>query len=143
MTLTSSLNKQIANWSVLYTKLHRFHWFVKGPAFFTLHEKFEELYNEAAGNVDTIAERTLAAGGKPIATMSEFLDLASIADNGSEETAEEMVASLISDYGIITSELKLLAEMADAENDPVTEDLAIGLIEDLEKKIWMLKAFIA
>ncbi|MCA1041697.1 DNA starvation/stationary phase protection protein [Bacillus infantis] len=143
MTLTNSLNKQIANWSVLYTKLHRFHWFVKGPAFFTLHGKFEELYNEAAANVDTIAERTLAAGGKPIAAMSQFLEQASIADNGSEETAEEMVASLISDYSMISKELKELTGLAEEENDPVTEDLAIGLIEDLEKKIWMLKAFIA
>jgi starvation-inducible DNA-binding protein len=143
MTLTNSLNKQIANWSVLYTKLHRFHWFVKGPAFFTLHEKFEELYNEAAANVDTIAERTLAAGSRPIATMSEFLEHASIKDNGSEETAEEMVAALISDYSTISTELKELAGLAEEENDPVTEDLAIGLIEDLEKKIWMLKAFIA
>jgi starvation-inducible DNA-binding protein len=143
MTLINSLHKQIANWSVLYTKLHRFHWFVKGPAFFTLHEKFEELYNEAAANVDTIAERALAAGGRPIATMSEFLEHASIEDNGSEETAEEMAASLISDYGIISSELKQLAGLADEEADPVTEDLAIGLIEDLEKKIWMLKAFLA
>jgi starvation-inducible DNA-binding protein len=143
MTLTNSLNKQIANWSVLYTKLHRFHWFVKGPAFFTLHEKFEELYNEAAANVDTIAERALAAGSRPIATMSLFLEHASIKDNGSEENAEEMVAALISDYSTISTELKELAELAEEENDPVTEDLAIGLIEDLEKKIWMLKAFLA
>lgn len=143
MTLTNSLNKQIANWSVLYTKLHRFHWFVKGPAFFTLHEKFEELYNEAAANVDTIAERALAAGSRPIATMSLFLEHASIKDNGSEENAEEMVAALISDYSTISTELKELTELAEEENDPVTEDLAIGLIEDLEKKIWMLKAFLA
>ena len=31
MTIQSELNLQIANWSVLYTKLHRFHWYVKGP----------------------------------------------------------------------------------------------------------------
>ena len=28
--------------------LHRYHWYVKGPLFFTLHAKFEELYDEAA-----------------------------------------------------------------------------------------------
>ena len=32
------LNKQVADWSVLFTKLHNFHWYVKGPQFFTLHE---------------------------------------------------------------------------------------------------------
>ena len=59
MTIQTNLNEQIANWSVHYTKLHRFHWYVKGPAFFTLHAKFEELYNAAALTVDQIAERLL------------------------------------------------------------------------------------
>lgn len=40
----NSLNTQLSNWFLLYSKLHRFHWYVKGPHFFTLHEKFEELY---------------------------------------------------------------------------------------------------
>lgn len=58
------LNKQVADWSVLFTKLHNFHWYVKGPQFFTLHEKFEELYTESATHIDEIAERILAIGGK-------------------------------------------------------------------------------
>ena len=61
--LNKELNKQVANWSVLYTKLHNFHWYVKGPSFFTLHAKFEELYNEATLNMDEIAERLLTLGG--------------------------------------------------------------------------------
>ncbi len=46
--LTESLNTQVANFSVLYMKLHNYHWYVKGENFFTLHVKFEELYTEAA-----------------------------------------------------------------------------------------------
>ena len=41
MQVETLLNKQLANWNVLYTKLHKYHWYVKGPHFFTLHEKFE------------------------------------------------------------------------------------------------------
>jgi starvation-inducible DNA-binding protein len=66
--LTDIVNKQIANWSVLYIKLHNYHWYVKGPQFFTLHEKFEQLYNEAALHIDELAERLLALGGAPVAT---------------------------------------------------------------------------
>ncbi|HVH95332.1 MAG TPA: ferritin-like domain-containing protein, partial [Bacillus sp. (in: firmicutes)] len=47
--LIHAVNKQVANWTVLYVKLHHYHWFVKGHHFFTLHEKFEELYDEANG----------------------------------------------------------------------------------------------
>ena len=42
--VVKELNQQVANWTVAYTKLHNFHWYVKGPNFFSLHEKFEELY---------------------------------------------------------------------------------------------------
>ena len=31
--LNNELNKQVATWSVMYTKLHNFHWYVKGPHF--------------------------------------------------------------------------------------------------------------
>lgn len=34
------LNQQVANWTVAFTKLHNFHWYVKGPNFFALHTKF-------------------------------------------------------------------------------------------------------
>lgn len=65
------LNEQVANWTVLYTKIHNFHWFVKGPHFFSLHVKFEELYNEASEHIDELAERILAIGGSPVATMKK------------------------------------------------------------------------
>ena len=38
--VVKELNQQVANWTVAYTKLHNFHWYVKGPNFFSLHEKF-------------------------------------------------------------------------------------------------------
>ena len=73
--VVKELNQQVANWTVAYTKLHNFHWYVKGPNFFSLHEKFEELYNEASQYVDDLAERILAIGGNPVATLKESLEL--------------------------------------------------------------------
>ena len=37
----------------------------------SLHEKFEELYNEASQYVDDLAERILAIGGNPVATLKK------------------------------------------------------------------------
>ena len=74
-TLDKQLNELVATWSVLYTKLHNYHWYVSGPSFFTLHTKFEELYNEVTLNLDEIAERILSKGGKPVATLKEHLEL--------------------------------------------------------------------
>ena len=142
MTIQSELNLQIANWSVLYTKLHRFHWYVKGPLFFTLHAKFEELYDESALVVDQVAERLLAIQGEPIATMKEYLETASIQESINETKASDMVATLVKDYTQINESLKQLAELAEAENDTITNDLAIGLIEKIDTHLWMLNAYL-
>ena len=136
------LNKQVADWSVLFTKLHNFHWYVKGPLFFTLHAKFEELYDEAALVVDQVAERLLAVQGEPIATMKEYLENASIQESNNETKASDMVATLVKDYTQINESLKQLAEIAEAENDTITNDLAVGLIEKIDTHLWMLNAYL-
>ncbi|MCT2345216.1 Dps family protein [Niallia taxi] len=141
--LQKELNVQVANWSVLYTKLHQHHWYVKGPFFFTLHEKFEELYDEAADVVDEIAERLLAIGGKPVSTLKEFLETSTLAESTEKLSATEMVRSLVEDYSQINTQLRSLAEHADELGDTVTHDLAIGLTEKIEKHLWMLTAYLS
>lgn len=140
--LYSALNVQVANWSVLYTKLHRYHWFVKGPQFFTLHEKFEELYNESASVVDEVAERLLAIGGEPVATMKEYIDIATIEETKGETNANEMVSSLINDYKHLKTEMKGLAGLAEQYDNDAINDLAVGLLVKLDTHIWMLSAYL-
>lgn len=142
MNLQTALNVQISNWSILYTKLHRFHWYVKGPLFFTLHEKFEELYNEAALTVDQIAERLLAIGGQPVATMKEYLETGTLTETNGESKASDMVASLVSDYKALKEQLVELSSLAEDSNDVITNDLAVGLIEKIDTHVWMLTAYL-
>ncbi|MFS0786093.1 DNA starvation/stationary phase protection protein [Shouchella sp. 1P09AA] len=139
--IQSVLNKQVANWSVLYVKLHNYHWYVKGPHFFTLHEKFEELYNEAGATVDELAERLLAIKGYPVATMEEYLKLSSIDEGNKNLQADEMVADLVSDYEKLADELKSGIDVCGSLDDDATEDMLIGLKETIEKHAWMLRAY--
>ncbi|WP_210610619.1 Dps family protein [Priestia flexa] len=140
MNLEQLVNQQIANLNVLYTKLHRFHWYVKGPQFFTLHEKFEELYTETAADIDEYAERLLAIGGQPVATLKEFLSLATLSEEGNEQTAREMVEAVSKDYQLLVQQLKMGINVAEEAHDHVTADLFIGTVGRLEKHIWMLNA---
>lgn len=142
MTLEQVLNQQIANWNVLYTKLHRFHWYVQGPHFFTLHAKFEELYEEAATTIDELAERLLIIDGKPVSTLKEYLEAATIEETTEVLTAEEMVQAIINDFSQIIAELKTGKETAEQNDDEVTSDMFTELIEKLGKHNWMLKAFL-
>ncbi|MFZ3589348.1 Dps family protein [Bacillus sp. DJP31] len=140
--LVTVVNKQVANWSVLYMKLHNFHWFVKGSQFFTLHEKFEELYNEAGLHIDELAERLLAIEGKPVATMKEVLEIASIKEATGQEVASQMVQSIVDDFNTITMELKDGMSLADEVGDETTGDMLLAIHQNLEKHVWMFKAFL-
>ena len=136
------LNEQVANWTVAFTKLHNFHWYVKGPNFFSLHTKFEELYDEASQYIDDLAERILATGGNPVATLKESLDLAIIDEAGKGYKAEEMVEELSKDFENITKQLEEAIEVASAAEDDVTEDMFIGMKTNIDKHNWMLKSYL-
>ncbi|MGO4109528.1 Dps family protein [Paenibacillus sp. YAF4_2] len=142
MTQTNDvLNKQIANWSVLYIKLHNYHWYVKGTQFFTLHVKFQEFYEEAALHVDELAERLLALKGAPVATMAEYVKIASIKEASGSESATQMVETLISDFTTVITELKQGMEIAQGAGDETTADMLLAIHTTLEKHVWMLTAF--
>lgn len=136
------LNKQIANWGLLYVKLHNFHWYVKGNQFFTLHVKFEELYNEAALHVDELAERLLSIGGQPAATMKSFMELSSLKEASGTETATKMVEAVIEDFTILTQELKAGMQACEEVQDETTSDMLLAIQTSLEKHRWMLQSFL-
>lgn len=69
--LFEKLNEYLANQQVMYIKLHNLHWYVKGRSFFTLHAKLEELYDQTAQIMDEVAERLLALGGSPVASLKK------------------------------------------------------------------------
>lgn len=136
------LNKQVADWGVLYVKLHNFHWYVKGSDFFTLHAKFEELYTEAATHFDDLAERILAIKGHPVATMKEYLELSTIAEGTYEEDSRAMVAAIVTDFEKMLDDLTKGMMIAQEAGDEMTSDLLLGIHTELEKHVWMLKAFL-
>lgn len=141
--VTEILNKQVANWSVLYAKLHNFHWYVKGENFFTLHIKFEELYTEAGVHLDVVAERILALRSKPVATLKEHLALSSIKEAKGDESATQMVAQVVADFQQIANELTKGIEATEGQEDQPSADMMIQIRTSLEKHIWMLSAYLA
>ncbi|MER3112608.1 Dps family protein [Bacillus altitudinis] len=136
------VNKQVADWTVLYVKLHNYHWYVKGKDFFTLHEKFEELYTETATYIDDLAERMLALNGQPVATMKECLEISSIQEAEGNESAEQMVKNLYDDFSNIAEELKQGMELAAEVGDETTGDMLLAIHQSIEKHNWMLKAYL-
>ncbi|MCT1689024.1 DNA starvation/stationary phase protection protein [Staphylococcus haemolyticus] len=140
--VVKELNQQVANWTVAYTKLHNFHWYVKGPNFFSLHEKFEELYNEASQYVDDLAERILAIGGNPVGTLKESLEISIVDEAGKNYSAEQMVETFSNDLTHISEQLVKSIEVAGEAGDDVSEDMFIGMKNSVDKHNWMFKSYL-
>lgn len=143
-TTSTMVNQLVANLGVLHVKLHQYHWYVQGPQFFTLHEKFEELYNEVNLRFDEFAERLIAKGEKPYSTLAEYLEHSLIDEEPyyNKIPAEQMVENLVNDYRTIRDVTVKSIELATQEEDPVTEDMLINYKNYLDQTIWMLQAFL-
>jgi len=140
--LINFLNQLLSNHFVMYVKLHRYHWFVKGKHFFQLHEKFEEMYNQFADDLDEVAERILMIGGKPLATMSKYLEESTLVEANADDTEKEIIEQLLEDYKQLTSEIKEHGiKLASENEDEPTLDILTGLQNEYEKYIWMLSAY--
>ncbi|HFV7594854.1 TPA: Dps family protein [Staphylococcus aureus] len=141
--VVKELNQQVANWTVAYTKLHNFHWYVKGPNFFSLHVKFEELYNEASQYVDELAERILAVGGNPVGALTECLEQSIVKEAAKGYSAEQMVEELSQDFTNISKQLENAIEIAGNAGDDVSEDMFIGMQTSVDKHNWMFKSYLS
>lgn len=141
--LEQLLNQQVANLNVLYTKLHHFHWFVKGENFFTLHAKFQELYEEVTLQLDEVAERLLALKLKPVSSLKDSLAAATIKEAGGNENATQMVQQIIADFTQLRQEAQGAITFAEEQEDSVTADLLTGIAASLDKHVWMLNAYLA
>lgn len=141
--LQKFLDKQVANFSVLFTKLHHHHWYVKGEKFFTLHELFEEYYDEINEYYDEFAERLLTIGGNPTSNLKGYLELTSLGEVNDTLNAKEMVKMVHDDFMLIVNELKQGIVIAQDVNDEVSADLFISTSAALEKHAWMLRFYLA
>lgn len=138
--ITGALNDLLANYSIHYQKLRNYHWNVKGPDFFDLHEQFEQQYNEALQNIDDIAERIRIFGKTPMSILKEYLDTSEIKETGSQLSSDLMVRELLSDYRILLQYMFTVVETAAQHSDSGTEEMVKVFINHIEKHHWMLSS---
>lgn len=139
--VVEALQVLLADYQVYYTNLRGFHWEIKGHGFFVLHEKFENMYNDAAAKVDEIAERILMLGGNPENKFSGYLKVARISEVSGVSCSKEAVENVLNTYKHFIAEERKLIKLAEEANDVVTADLLTGYLKEQEKMVWMLVAF--
>ena len=141
--INEKLNVTLANAIVTAQNQRRFHWYIKGDNFFKLHAKFEEYYDRFNEIIDEVAERILMLDGAPLDSLSKALGTAMINEDTQSNSPREMVESSLRDFEHQHGQIKEAIEMAESSGDRGTANLLDSINDQLEKDIWMLKAFLA
>lgn len=134
------LNKILSDEMVLFVKITKYHWNVRGPFFGPLHAFFQSLYEQAFKDADLVAERVRALGELPVGTMKEFLGLTRLTEVSGRNPADaEMIGDLLADYQMIIKHLRSDIEKIE-RLDPVTANMLMSVVEQHEKSSWMLRS---
>ena len=141
--MADKLNELLANYHLYYQNLRGFHWNIKGVNFFQLHAKFEELYNNALTQIDAIAERILTIGQQPLHTFSDYVRVATITEAANLSNDKETVSATHQNLSVILNLEREILSLASETGDEGTISLLSEDINEIEKTLWMLNAFLS
>ncbi len=140
--LVEALRQVVADTYAVIGQTHLCHWNVRGHSFFSLHQAFEDQYNELFVAVDEIAERIRAKGALAPGGLSKLAEISGIPEIAEDADASEMVKHLLVANEKTLEDLRSARDLASESQDSESEDLMIGRIQVHEKTIWMLKSFL-
>ncbi len=140
--LAKELNTLLATYQMFYQNLRGFHWNIKGPSFFELHLKFEELYSDAVLKVDEIAERVLTLGETPHHTFTAYLKHSSIKEAANQTDGEATVSTTLANLKTLLEMERAILLLASEAGDEGTNSQMSDYITQQEKTVWMLTAYL-
>ncbi|MGV8968357.1 MAG: Dps family protein [Cellulomonas sp.] len=135
-----TLQERLNSLNDLALTLKHIHWNVVGPHFIAVHQMLDPQVDAVRAMVDATAERIATLGASPVGTPGALVaertwDDYSIGRAG----AIEHLGALDEVYsGVITAHRAAAADTE--ENDPVTNDLLIGHLHELELFQWFVRA---
>lgn len=141
--IVDQLNDLLANYHIHYQKLRGCHWNVKGSNFFSLHAKFEELYNNAVLSIDELAERILTLGKAPHSRFSDYIEHSRIKETDTIKLSDTaMVEAIMDDFAKLIEIEREIMDTTDEAGDDGTNDMINKFIQFQEKNTWMFRAFL-
>lgn len=120
--------------------LKHIHWNVVGPHFIAVHQMLDPQVDAVRAMVDVIAERIATLGASPVGTPGALVAARTWDDYSiGRAGAIEHLGALDEVYnGVIAAHRAAAADTE--ESDPVTNDLLIGHLHELELFQWFVRA---
>lgn len=138
--LASVLQSRLSAYNDLHLTLKHVHWNVVGPNFIGVHEMLDPQIEIVRGYADACAERIAALGVAPRGTPGAIEKDRTWDDYSLDrDTAQAHLAALDLVYTGVITDLREAIETA-GDIDPVTEDMLIGQVGELEQFQWFIRA---
>ncbi|AFY32408.1 Dps family protein [Calothrix sp. PCC 7507] len=142
--VTEGLNVLLASFQALYLQYQKHHFVVEGSEFYSLHQFFNESYEEVQGHTHEIGERLDGLGGVPVATFSKLAELTSFEQepDGVFSLRQIVENDLAAEQSII-GVLRRQAAQAESLGDRGTRYLYEKILLKTEERAFHLAHFLA
>lgn len=142
--ICEGLNTLLASFQALYLQYQKHHFVVEGAEFYSLHEFFQESYENVQEHTHEIGERLDGLGGVPAASFTKLAELCCFtSESDGVYNCRRMVENdLVAEQAIIVL-LRRQAAQAESLGDRATRYLYEKILLKTEERAYHLAHFLA
>ncbi len=140
MQSAQTLNRILADTTILYALYKKFHWLVAGPTFYQLHLLFDKHAAEQLELIDLLAERVQSLGGIAVGDPRHAAELTRIErpPDGAEEVPV-MLGRLLEAHRTIIEAVREAIEITEKNGDWGSNDLLMSdVLRRHELQVWFV-----
>lgn len=141
--ICEGMNALLASFQALYIQYQKHHFVVEGAEYYSLHEFFNESYEEVQGHVHDLGERLNGIGGVPVASLTKLAEICCFeqeADGAYD--CRTMVENDLSAEQAIIQLLRRQAAQAESLGDRATRYLYEQILLKTEERAYHLDHFL-
>ena len=139
--LPTTLAVAMANATIMYHRVHGFHWNVVGTDFPQYHAKFEEIYTDVYESLDPMAENLRKLGVFAPFRLADFVSLATVSDEPiASYDNKTLVSSLLATNTKVLESLNDAFALASSSNQQGIANFLADRIDHHQKWAWQLSA---
>ncbi|MBD2313028.1 DNA starvation/stationary phase protection protein [Desertifilum sp. FACHB-1129] len=142
--ICEGLNVVLSSFQALYLQYQKHHFVVEGSEFYSLHEFFNDSYDQVQDHVHELGERLNGLGGTPAASFTKLAELCCFEpESDGVYTCRQMVENDLKAEQAIIQAIRKQAAQAESLGDRATRYLYEQILLKTEDRAFHLAHFLA
>ncbi|EAW33337.1 Ferritin [Lyngbya sp. PCC 8106] len=142
--ICEGMNALLASFQALYIQYQKHHFVVEGAEFYSVHQFFQDSYEEVQGHVHELGERLNGLGGIPVASFSKLAEMCCFEPeaDGYYLSRQMLEHDLVAEQAILQL-LRRQAGQAESLGDRATRYLYEKILLETEERAYHIDHFLA